>query len=94
MSAPVLSAAERRALKGRAQRLDATVRLGKQGLTDELVATLNASLAAHELVKVKLVEFKAERKDMAAQLAERTGSVLVQVVGHVVVLFRPRPAGV
>ena len=93
MTAPALSAAQRRELKGRAQRLDPVARVGRQGVTGELIASLDAALARHELVKVKLVDHKDERKTLGGELAARTGSALVQVVGHVIVLFRPRPAG-
>ena len=48
-------------------------------------------LKDHELVKVKLADFKDQRKEIAPQLAEKTGSHLVALVGHVIVLYRPKP---
>jgi RNA-binding protein YhbY len=44
-------------------------------------------------VKVKFDGQKEHRHDIAPVLAERTGSTLVQELGHVAVFFRPLPAG-
>lgn len=87
-----ITAAERRALKGRAQRLEPIAFVGKQGLSDALVRSVDEALAKHELVKVKFVEFKEEKDQLASELAEKTGSELVTRIGHVAVLFRRKPA--
>jgi RNA-binding protein YhbY len=42
------------------------------------------------LVKVKFADHKDQRKVLAPQLAERSGSHLVTLIGNVVVLFRRR----
>jgi RNA-binding protein len=86
-----LSGAEKRVLKSRAQTLEAVVRVGQAGLSEPLVASLDAALAQHELVKVRFVGLKDERRTLAPELAQRTSSVLVQTVGNVAVYFRPAP---
>jgi RNA-binding protein len=83
-----LNNAQIRKLKGMAQRMDATLKVGKQGLSEGFIKTLDQELARHELVKVKFAEFKEQRKELAPQLAERTHSHLVTLVGNVVVLYR------
>jgi RNA-binding protein YhbY len=55
------------------------------------IRSVDAALARHEQVKIKLAEFKAEKKVIAAQLAEQTASHLVMRVGNVMVLHRPGP---
>ena len=75
-------------LRGLGQRLEPTVHLGQAGLTDALLASLNQALDNQELVKVKLHAHKEDKKQLAPELAERTSSILVQRVGHVVVLYR------
>jgi RNA-binding protein len=91
-STPVLSAGEKRTLKSRAQTLESTLRIGQSGITEGLVSSLDHALNCHELVKVRFSDFKEERKTLAPELAERTQSSLVQIVGNVAVFFRPRPA--
>jgi len=80
-----------RPLKAQAQRLKATFKVGRQGLSAEFIAALDEAWKHHELVKVKFDEFKDERRTLSAQMAERTGSQCIWIVGHVAVLFRPKP---
>jgi RNA-binding protein len=75
-------------LRGLGQRLEPVAHLGQAGLTGALIASVNQALDSHELVKVKLHALKEQKKQLAPQLAERTRSLLVQRVGHVVVLYR------
>ena len=87
-----LTNAQVRDLKAQAQRLKATLKVGKEGLSPQFLAALDEVLKHHELVKVKFDEFKEQKKELAPQLAEKTSSHLVTRVGNVVVLFRPKPA--
>ena len=89
-----LSNAETRALKARAQRLKAMLKIGKDGLSPQFLAAVDETLKYHDLVKVKFDEFKEQKKELAPQLAEKTGSHLVTRVGNVAVLYRPRPEAV
>lgn len=94
MSAPssMLTGAQKRALKSRAQLLEAVIRIGQSGVTDALLQSLDNALSQHELVKVRFADFKEERKSIAPQLAERTSSALIQQVGNVAVFFRRKAA--
>lgn len=89
-----LTNAERRALKARAQRLKAAFKVGKEGLTPAFFAALDQGLTHQELVKVKFndAEMKEQKRVLAPELAEKTGSHFVTRVGNVVVLYRPHPA--
>ncbi len=78
-------------LKGLAQRLEPVLALGKAGVTEGFVKSLDEALAQHELVKIKFAAFKDERKTLAPQLAEKTSSRLVWIVGHVAVFYRQQP---
>jgi RNA-binding protein len=81
-----------RDLRAQAQRLKATLKVGKEGLSPQFLASLDDTLKHHELVKVKFDEFKEQKKELAPQLAEKSRSHLVTRIGNVVVLYRPRPA--
>jgi len=87
-----LTNAQIRDLKAQAQRLKATVKVGKEGLSPRFFAGLDEALKHHELVKVKFDDLKEQKKELAPQLAGKTGSHFVTRVGNVVVLFRPKPA--
>jgi RNA-binding protein len=80
-----------RKFKAAAQLLEPMLKVGKAGLSDGFIRTVADALDRHELVKIKFAEFKAEKKELAPLLAEKTGSHLVMRVGNVMVLHRPKP---
>ena len=86
-----LTNAQLRAFKVQAQKLKATLKIGKNGISPQFLAALDSALEQHELIKVKFDSFKEEKKELSPQLAEQSGSHLVSRVGNVVVLYRPRP---
>jgi RNA-binding protein len=85
-----LTNAEKRELKARAQRLEPVVKLGHGGMSDAFLKSLDEALTEHGLVKMRFSDHKEEKKTLAPQIAERTGSVLVTRVGNVAVFFRPK----
>jgi RNA-binding protein len=80
-----------RKLKALAQRLEPVVYVGKAGVTDELLASVEQALNDHELIKIKFTAFKEEKKPLASEIAARTQSELVWIIGHVAVLYRAQP---
>lgn len=86
-----LTGAEKKRMRGEAQRLKPMVHIGKHGISDALLRSLDEALTHHGLVKVKFDEFKDKRKELAPQLAEKSRSELIALVGNVVVLYRPKP---
>jgi RNA-binding protein len=75
-------------LKSRAQLLKPAIKLGKAGATPEFLAELEKLLDLHGLVKLRFEGFKDERKTLSKDLAEKTGTTLVQQVGHTAVYYR------
>ena len=86
-----LSNSQIRKFKAAAQHLDPLLKVGKAGLSDGFIRSVDAALAQHDLVKIKFAQFKEQKKQLAPQLAERTASHLIMRVGNVLVLHRPRP---
>ncbi len=89
-----LTNAQIRKFKAAAQLMDTMLKVGKAGLSEGFFRTFSETLAQHELVKIKFVEFKEQKKEHAPLLAEKTGSHLIMRVGNVIVLHRPKPAEV
>lgn len=88
----MLSAAERRELKARAQKLEPVVMIGGKGLTDEVVKEVDVALKAHELIKVRAAGLEREQRDDTLKaLCERTGAESVHAIGKVFVIYRRRP---
>ena len=87
-----LSNQQIRRFKAAAQLMEPMLKVGKAGLSEGFVRSVVAELERHELVKIKFAEFKEEKKTLAPQLAEMTGSHLIMRVGNVMVLHRPKSA--
>ena len=76
-------------IKARAHHLSPSVRVGRGGVSAEVVAETNRTLEAHELIKVKIdTDDSSARKKFARDLAEQTESELVGTVGKIAILFR------
>jgi RNA-binding protein len=87
-----LTERQRRHLRGLAHPLKPVVQIGNAGLTDAVAAEVARALHDHELIKVRFAGADREARDAGLEsLAARTGSVLVTRIGHVAVLYRPRP---
>ncbi len=86
-----LKGSEKKALRGFAHGLKPLVQVGKKGLTDELIASVDMALQGHELIKVRFLEFKGEKKTLSENIAGKTGSELAGLIGNVAVFFRPHP---
>jgi RNA-binding protein len=87
-----LNNSQLRKFKAAAQHLEPMFKVGKAGLSEGFVRSVDTALTQHELVKIKFVEFKEQKKELAPQLAERTASHLIIRVGNVLVLHRPQPS--
>ncbi|MEO6518264.1 MAG: ribosome assembly RNA-binding protein YhbY [Pseudoxanthomonas sp.] len=85
-----LTSSQSRFLRGQAHDLRALLQIGAKGLTPSFLVELDAVLEQHELVKVKIsAEDREARDTMIGEIAEKSGSALVQRIGHVAVLYRP-----
>ena len=85
-----LSNKQKQFLKGLAHSMKPVVQLGANGLTEGVVAEIDRALSHHELIKVKVpTDDKEEKTLIIDAIIRETESVKVQVIGHVVILFRP-----
>ena len=78
----------RKYLRGLANPIKPQVFIGKSGLSDNVAAALDEALEAQELVKVKFLEFKDEKQDLAEQLEKKCRCDCVGIVGHVAIFYR------
>ena len=85
-----LTSRERSKLRSKAHHLQPIVRVGVAGVSDAFIKEVDRALADHELIKVRLHE-PEDKRGMAEALAKGTRSALCGLVGHTVILYRPRP---
>lgn len=84
----MLSSRQRSKLAGLAQDLEPLIHLGRGGASEGIEAQLDKLLTDHELVKLRFVDFKESRHELASELAERTHAEIVRVIGNTAVLWR------
>ena len=85
----MLDAKDKKKLRKEAQDRRSLFQIGKDGIGDKLIDTLEDSLRAHELVKLNLLKSAPLTTAEAAEiLAQETGSGVVHIIGHTFVLYR------
>lgn len=86
-----LKGTQRKYLRGLAHGLKPVIQIGKHGVSADVVAHIDQALADHELIKIKFNEFKEDKEDLSADIARRTASELVGMIGNVAIFYRENP---
>ena len=86
-----LSSSQRSYLRSQAHHLEPVVLIGKNGIKDGTIESINKVLQTRELIKIKFCEFKDEKLSLSEKIAELTNSQVVGVIGHTVIIFRQNP---
>ncbi len=85
-----------RRLQARSRRTNATIWIGKGGVSEELLKQVSNQLKARELVKVKIQKSaltEAETGSVAEKVAASTDSTLIEIMGHTFTLFKRQEIG-
>ena len=85
----MLTSKQRAKLRGIASTEDTIFQLGKGGVTENFIKSVNDALAAREIIKFRVLESAlVHPKEIAAEVAEATDSIVVTVIGSKVVLYK------
>lgn len=88
-----LNPKQRQYLKGLAHSLKPILQIGRAGVTDTVLRSVENLFNNRELLKIKVPDSAPEDADDSAE--KITGSLkgveLVQVIGKTIVLYRPHP---
>ncbi|MCI9568798.1 MAG: ribosome assembly RNA-binding protein YhbY [Lachnospiraceae bacterium] len=85
-----MTSKQRAYLKGLAMNITPVLQIGKSGLTPEFTQSVSEALEARELIKIHVLKNCADDgREIAAMLSERTRSQVVQVIGRMIVLYKP-----
>jgi RNA-binding protein len=83
-----LSGSDKRRLKKLAHAMKPLIQVGKNGLSPNLFNTIDKALNDHELVKIRFLENKSRRREFSGEIAEKTSSELLQVIGNTALFYR------
>jgi len=86
-----LTEKQRKHLRKLAHSLKPVIIVGNAGASDALLAELDQTIEHHELIKVKVNAGDRDvRDDVVQELLAATDAVLVNRVGNIATLYRPR----
>lgn len=85
-----MTSKERAILRGQANTLDVLFQVGKGGISDALIEQTEGAFGNRELIKLRVLTETSplSTREAAEEIAKRTGSEVVQVIGGVMVLYR------
>lgn len=85
----MLTGKQKRFLRSQAHHLDPVFQIGKGGTNEHLFRHIEEAIEKRELLKVSILSNNLDDKNEVAQeLAERTGSELVQILGNTITLYK------
>jgi RNA-binding protein len=87
----VLTGSQRKHLRGLAHGYRPAVQVGKGGLTDAVVASIDEALTARELIKVQIFTARDERQEITSAVEARLACECVGMVGRMAILYRRQP---
>ena len=77
-------------MRGLAHGIKPVVFVGQKGVTEAVILSMEEALNAHELIKVKFIDFKEKeaKQTLSEELQGRTESYLAGTIGHVSIFYR------
>jgi RNA-binding protein len=85
-----LTVEQRKYLKAQAHALKPVVMIGSQGLSESVIKEAETAIAAHELIKIRVLgDDRAARETFLSQLSTTLNAAPVQHIGKLLLLYRP-----
>ena len=85
----MLTSNEKRQLKALASTLDTKYQVGKNEISDTVVAMLDKALTARELIKIDVMKgCTLPIMEVAIDISNKLNAELAHVMGRVIILFR------
>jgi len=83
-----LKGSQRKYLRGLAHSHKPLVQVGKEGLSENVLGSIDTNLEAHELIKVKIAAERDQREQLVPVIEERLNCECVGTVGRMAILYR------
>ena len=84
-----LSPKQKKYLRAQAHSLKPVVFVGQQGMSAAVLKETDRALSDHELIKIRFIDYKDEKKELAEKIAAHTKASLLGITGHMACLYRP-----
>jgi RNA-binding protein len=85
----MLTGKQKRHLRSLAHHLTPIFQVGKGGTNDHLIRHIEEAIEVRELIKVSvLTNCSDDPREIGAELAEKSGAELAQVIGKTIILYK------
>ena len=92
-SAATITPTQRRSLRALAHPLNPVVSISKKGLTEPVLTEIDRCLTTHELIKIRVYDCERDQREaLLAELCAALQAAPVQHIGHLLVVWREKPA--
>jgi RNA-binding protein len=83
-----LKGSQRKYLRSQAHHLKPLVIIGRNGVNEQVIGSVDRALNDHELIKIKFGDFKEGKKEISAEIALATQSEVVGIIGNIAIYYR------
>lgn len=88
----MLNSKQRAVLRGIASNYETIFQIGKGGISETLISQVDDALRKRELIKLRVLDNSMyTAREAAEEIASKTGSEVVQVIGSRFVIFKRNP---
>lgn len=85
----MITTKQRAYLRGLGNALDPVMQIGKEGIGENTLQSVNLLLEAREIAKFKVLKnCDDDVKTLANEIAQRVGADVVQVIGNIFILYK------
>lgn len=85
----MLTSKQRVFIKKKAHDLEPLVRVGKDGITENLIQSILEAIESREVLKVKILQnCEKEKEEILEELSQRTEFEVVGLIGRTIILYR------
>ncbi len=85
----MITTKQRAYLRGLGNALDPVMQIGKEGIGENTLQSVNLLLEAREIAKFKVLKNCDEDvKELANDIAHKVGADVVQVIGNIFILYK------
>lgn len=80
---------QRAYLRGEANSMNPVLQIGKDGISEAVIAQVDETIESKELIKIRVLDNSLYgTKEAAHELADAVDAEVIQTIGSVIVLFR------